>query len=72
MRDILPYGDEYNTTTQNKTKQLGWCGIIIGKQAREPGWSPGPNFAQSSLLETEDRYIHTHTRAPIESVPAKK
>ena len=32
VRDILPYGDEYNTTTQNKTKQLGWCGIIIGKK----------------------------------------
>ena len=30
VRDILPYGDEYNTITQNKTKQLGWCGIIIG------------------------------------------
>ena len=36
MRDILPYGDEYNTTTQNKTNQLGWCGIIIGKKKTQP------------------------------------
>ena len=31
VRDILPDSDEYNTITQNKTKQLGWCGIIIVK-----------------------------------------
>ncbi len=36
VRDILPYGDEYNTTTQNKTKQFGWCGIIIGKKNATP------------------------------------
>jgi hypothetical protein len=23
-------------TTQNKTKQLGWCGIIIGKKTTTP------------------------------------
>ena len=36
VMDILPDGDQYNTTTQNKTKQLGWCGIIIGKKKTPP------------------------------------
>ena len=28
----MPDGDEYNTTTKNKIKQLGWCGIIKGEK----------------------------------------
>ena len=42
VRDILTYGDEYNTTTQNKTNQLGWCGIIIGKKTPPPPPPPPP------------------------------
>ena len=31
-------------TTQNKTKQLGWCGIIIGKKPTPPHHHTGSHY----------------------------
>ena len=33
---FYPYIATTQPTTQNKAKQLGWCGIIIGKKTTTP------------------------------------
>jgi hypothetical protein len=32
----LPQPKQHHKTKPNKTKQLGWCGILIGKKTTTP------------------------------------
>jgi hypothetical protein len=58
-------------TTQNKTKQLGWCGIIIGKKTTPPPHhhttTPGPiTFRQPRKLIFDMQPYSNPTRRNME------
>ena len=48
---FLPKVATTQPTTQNKTKQLGWCGYIIGKKTTPPPPPPPPHRVPLQLRQ---------------------